>query len=185
MRESHDVAVERVLGYLEREACMARRGRGGREHVRGGGFLAAAFPHRSSRAGDPLLHTHVVVGNLTRVRTGGGPRSTGGCSTATRRPLASYTRPSWAPSSWGDSASSSVRLTRAAPTWSAFHARCSSTSRSARAEIVARMEAHGCGSAKAAQVAALETRRAKETVPNDRLRDEWRDRASKARAWTR
>jgi hypothetical protein len=47
------------------------------------------------------------------------------------------------------------------------------------------MEAHGCGSAKAAQVAALETRRAKETVPNDRLRDEWRDRASKARAWTR
>jgi len=34
--------------------------------VRGGGFVGAAFAHRASRAGDPLLHTHVVVGNLTQ-----------------------------------------------------------------------------------------------------------------------
>ena len=27
---------------------------------------AAAFGHRSSRAGDPLLHTHVVVANGTQ-----------------------------------------------------------------------------------------------------------------------
>jgi len=66
VREAHDRAVERALGYLEREACLARRGHGGREHVRGDGFVAAAFRHRASRASDPLLHTHVVVGNLTR-----------------------------------------------------------------------------------------------------------------------
>jgi conjugative relaxase-like TrwC/TraI family protein len=66
VREAHDCAVERALGYLEREACLARRGHGGREHVRGDGFVAAAFRHRASRASDPLLHTHVVVGNLTR-----------------------------------------------------------------------------------------------------------------------
>jgi conjugative relaxase-like TrwC/TraI family protein len=66
VREAHDCAVERALGYLEREACLARRGHGGHQHVRGDGFVAAAFRHRASRAGDPLLHTHVVVGNLTR-----------------------------------------------------------------------------------------------------------------------
>lgn len=30
------------------------------------GFIVAAFRHRSSRAGDPQLHTHVVVPNLVR-----------------------------------------------------------------------------------------------------------------------
>jgi TrwC relaxase len=34
--------------------------------VRGDGFIAASYRHRISRAGDPQLHTHVVVGNLTR-----------------------------------------------------------------------------------------------------------------------
>lgn len=47
-----------------------------------------------------------------------------------------------------------------------------------RAEIVEHMDAHGGRSAKAAHVAALETRRAKQSVPNDRLRDEWRARAA-------
>jgi conjugative relaxase-like TrwC/TraI family protein len=28
------------------------------------GFVAAAFRHRTSRAGDPHLHTHVLVPNL-------------------------------------------------------------------------------------------------------------------------
>jgi len=63
---SHEAAVSGALGYLEREACRARRGAGGREQVTGEGFAAAAFRHRSSRAGDPLLHTHVVVANATR-----------------------------------------------------------------------------------------------------------------------
>ena len=36
----------------------------------GRGFVAAAFGHRSSRAGDPLLHTHVVVANATQAADG-------------------------------------------------------------------------------------------------------------------
>ncbi len=63
--QAHDAAVEAALGYVEREACRARRGAGGVVQVRGSGFVAAAFRHRASRAGDPLLHTHVVAGNLT------------------------------------------------------------------------------------------------------------------------
>jgi hypothetical protein len=34
--------------------------------VRGDGFVGAAFRHRTSRAGDPHLHSHVVVANATR-----------------------------------------------------------------------------------------------------------------------
>jgi hypothetical protein len=58
--------VAAALDYMERQACWTRRGHGGREFVRGNGFLAAAYRHRSSRAGDPQLHTHVLVANATR-----------------------------------------------------------------------------------------------------------------------
>ena len=65
---AHEYAVEQALEYLEREACWTRRGRGGAERVRGDGFIAAAYRHRLSRAGDPQLHTDVVTANLTRAR---------------------------------------------------------------------------------------------------------------------
>jgi TrwC relaxase len=63
--DAHEEEVDAALGYLEREACFTRRGHAGAEHVRGGGFVAASYRHRMSRAGDPQSHTHVVVGNLT------------------------------------------------------------------------------------------------------------------------
>src|SRR3954454_11342471 len=66
LRAGHDAAVGEALGYLERQACWARRGAGGQVQVEGRGFVAAAFAHRASREGDPLLHTHVVAGNLTQ-----------------------------------------------------------------------------------------------------------------------
>lgn len=66
VREAHDRAVAAALGYLEREAGEVRRGRDGVDRLPGGGFVAAAFRHRTSRAGDPQLHTHVLVANMTR-----------------------------------------------------------------------------------------------------------------------
>src|SRR3954451_11723066 len=66
LRREHEAAVGEALAYLEREACRARRGRGGALVVDGRGVVAAACDHRSSRAGDPLLHTHVVVANGTQ-----------------------------------------------------------------------------------------------------------------------
>ena len=66
VRRAHDGAVAGALSYLEREACLARRGKGGACQVAGEGFVAGAFRHRTSRAGDPQLHTHAVVCNLTR-----------------------------------------------------------------------------------------------------------------------
>jgi conjugative relaxase-like TrwC/TraI family protein len=64
--EAHELAVDAALEYLEREACWTSRGHRGAEHLRGEGFIAASYRHRMSRAGDPQLHTHVVVANMTR-----------------------------------------------------------------------------------------------------------------------
>jgi conjugative relaxase-like TrwC/TraI family protein len=60
--EAHHQATSEALSYLE-EHVGARRGHGGHEHVDGNGLLAVGFDHRTSRAGDPLLHTHVIVAN--------------------------------------------------------------------------------------------------------------------------
>jgi conjugative relaxase-like TrwC/TraI family protein len=60
--EAHHQATTQALSYLE-DHVGARRGHGGHEHVDGNGLLAVGFDHRTSRAGDPLLHTHVIVAN--------------------------------------------------------------------------------------------------------------------------
>jgi len=60
--EAHHQATAEALSYLE-DYVGARRGHGGHEHVQGNGLLAVGFDHRTSRAGDPLLHTHVIVAN--------------------------------------------------------------------------------------------------------------------------
>ncbi|MFL5854533.1 MAG: MobF family relaxase, partial [Solirubrobacteraceae bacterium] len=61
---AHEEAVDAALTYVEREACRVRRGRGGRIELAADGFVAAAYRHRMSRAGQPQLHTHVVAANL-------------------------------------------------------------------------------------------------------------------------
>jgi conjugative relaxase-like TrwC/TraI family protein len=63
---AHRAAVEAALAYMQQSACWTRRGKGGHEFVKGSGFLAAAYAHRSSRAGDPQLHTHVLIANATQ-----------------------------------------------------------------------------------------------------------------------
>jgi conjugative relaxase-like TrwC/TraI family protein len=61
--EAHEEAVGAAVGYLEREACRVRRGRGGRAELDADGFVAAGYRHRMSRAAQPQLHTHVVAAN--------------------------------------------------------------------------------------------------------------------------
>ena len=68
--EAHETAWQAALGYLEREACVVRRGHGGAGREHGEGFVAAAFRHRTSRAQDPHLHTHVIVANMARSEDG-------------------------------------------------------------------------------------------------------------------
>jgi conjugative relaxase-like TrwC/TraI family protein len=62
---AHHAAVAAAVGYLDAH-IGTRRGHGGVEHVQGQGLLAVGFDHRTSREGDPLLHTHLVVANRTQ-----------------------------------------------------------------------------------------------------------------------
>ena len=64
-------AVRQGLAHLEREACVVQRGERGEEIEFGSGFVGMAFRHRMSRAGDPALHVHVVLSNLTRAADDG------------------------------------------------------------------------------------------------------------------
>jgi conjugative relaxase-like TrwC/TraI family protein len=58
-------AIRGALGWLEQHAVGVRRGHGGTEHLDGRGLLAIGYDHRTSREGDPQLHTHMLVQNLT------------------------------------------------------------------------------------------------------------------------
>jgi conjugative relaxase-like TrwC/TraI family protein len=60
--DAHHAGVHEAVAYLD-EHLGARRGHGGVQHVSGQGLLAVGFDHRTSREGDPLLHTHLVVAN--------------------------------------------------------------------------------------------------------------------------
>ncbi len=63
----HLCAVAEATDYLEREATGVRRSRGGQTWLQPAiGVAAASFVHRTSRALDPHLHTHLVVANVTR-----------------------------------------------------------------------------------------------------------------------
>ncbi len=69
---AHKDALEFVIGYAERQGVFtSRSGKDGVLQVDIQGVLAAAFDHWDSRAGDPQLHTHVVVLNRVQGPDGG------------------------------------------------------------------------------------------------------------------
>jgi len=174
--EAHRASVEAALSYMERSACWARRGKGGRTFVPGRGFLAAAYVHRSSRAGDPQLHTHVLVANATLGPDGRWsrlyhPAIYEHARTASylyaahlRHELTQRLGVEWEPVRNG---LADIRG------FSAEELRAFSTR---RAEILA---AVGEGaSAKAMRIAALETRQAKDRdITDESMREGWRVRA--------
>ena len=65
MLAAHHAGVAEAAAYLDGH-LGARRGHGGVQHGDGRGQVAVGFDHRTSREGDPLLHTHLVVANRTQ-----------------------------------------------------------------------------------------------------------------------
>ena len=80
--DAHHKAIEDVLAFVERELAATRAGEAGRDgavaQVEVTGLITAAFDHFDSRAGDPQLHTHVVVSNKVRTVFDGKWRSLDG-----------------------------------------------------------------------------------------------------------
>jgi conjugative relaxase-like TrwC/TraI family protein len=179
---AHDAAVDAAIGYLQRAAGYSRRGAGGVETVAVDGFVAAAFRHRTSRADDPLLHTHVLVANLARTRDDHVWRTldsrklfahakTAGVlyQAQLRHELTRRLGVAWQPVVNGVADIDGVD-----------RALIETFSRR-RAQIVELMAARGETSAGAAQTATLATRQAKsERSSEAELRDEWAHRARQA-----
>lgn len=61
LEDCHQAAVADVLAEIERSVALTRTGANGAAQVDTEGVIATAFTHRDSRAGDPDLHTHLVI----------------------------------------------------------------------------------------------------------------------------
>jgi conjugative relaxase-like TrwC/TraI family protein len=182
VRAVHEDAVAQALGYLERRAFVVRRGSGGERHLGAHGVVAAAFVHRTSRSGDPQLHTHVLVANVAEGDDGvwSAPdarllyhhaRTAGFLyQAALRAGLGENLGVRFGPVRRGMAELDGVDkvLLRA------FSTR--------RREIEHVLDATGARSARSAELAALITRNAKaslheDTVPGQSLRERWLERA--------
>src|SRR5665648_794972 len=68
--EAHRAALASALDFVEQTVIRTRVGEAGRQQVRTRGMVAAAFDHWDTRAGDPNLHTHVVIANKVQGNDG-------------------------------------------------------------------------------------------------------------------
>ncbi len=173
-----EIAVARSIAWLEENACFSRRGHNGLEHVDGDGYVAAAFRHRTSRAGDPQLHWHVLVANTTRGpdgrwRTLDGTRVYPALRTAgflfeaeMRHQLTNRLGVQWRPARNG------ISEIDGAPAAVLRHFS------KRRSQIEDRLAIKGYSSGRAAQVAALSTRDRKADPESDQtLRERWQREA--------
>jgi conjugative relaxase-like TrwC/TraI family protein len=178
VRNAHDAAVVAALRVLETEAARARRGRGGTERHVAEGFVSAGFRHRTSRAGDPHLHTHVLVANLVWCPDDGrwsalDARSLYGWAKTVgflyesqlRAELTRRLGVTWTPVRNGIADLDGISK----PVLQTFSRR--------RREIEMHMEDRGESGARAAQRAAYATRPSKPDMPAESLVAEWRARA--------
>ncbi|MEX3509776.1 MobF family relaxase [Kocuria carniphila] len=80
--QAHHAAVAEMVAFMEREVAATRSGAtagdGAVAQVDVTGLVATAFDHFDSRAGDPHLHTHVVISNKVQTAFDGKWRSLDG-----------------------------------------------------------------------------------------------------------
>jgi conjugative relaxase-like TrwC/TraI family protein len=182
VRSAHDTAVGEVINYLQRHAATGARGHHGRGRVapRIGtdGLIVAAFDHRTSRAADPQLHTHLVIPNLVRGADGRwSAMNTAAIYRYARTASSLYhavlrgelTRQlgvGWTSMSRGVADVHGIPR----PVIDRFSKR--------RSQVVEALHRRGTGGAKAAQAACLATRPAKKHEQPTALRQRWQDEAA-------
>jgi conjugative relaxase-like TrwC/TraI family protein len=67
---AHESAVEVALAFLDEHAAFTRRGHNDVLQVDTDGLVGATFVHRTSRAADPQMHTHLLIANKVRAADG-------------------------------------------------------------------------------------------------------------------
>jgi conjugative relaxase-like TrwC/TraI family protein len=91
--ESHDRAVESLLGWVEDHAHTRMRRHGHIMHVDAEGLVVGLFRQHTSRRLDPQLHTHAVIANRVLHRTAVGWRWMPAVSRSTNAPCLLSTTP--------------------------------------------------------------------------------------------
>ncbi len=178
--EAHRAAWEAALAYLEAEACVTRRGKDGFIRERGGGFVAAAYQHRTSRAQDPHLHTHVIVANMTESSSDGEwPALDGEAILKTYRLAAGYLYE--AHLRFELSCTLGLEWQRPEKGWAelrGFPRAVIEAFSMRRAQVVEHMAEQETRGFYAAQVAAVASREPKGELDLPHLREEWAARAA-------
>jgi conjugative relaxase-like TrwC/TraI family protein len=178
VRDAHDAAVDAAFGYMQDHAFVSRTGKGGTGQIAVKGVTAAKFRHRTSRAGDPHLHTHVLVANAAEGIDGAwrtvdgrliyAHAKTGGFlyQAHLRHELTARLGVEWGPVVHGcaDIAGIDPEVI------SGFSER--------RTEILEHLDEVGFRSARARQLATLDTRHAKTEVDEVTMRTVWDAKAA-------
>lgn len=181
---AHDAAVKTALAFAERHAAATRvRADGSVERQLTGNLAVASFRHDTSRAQDPQLHTHNVILNLTRDAQGNWrslePRALYQLQKAIgavyRQELAMRVRAlGYAIEKVKDSAFEIKGVS--AEVIRAFSERAAQV----EARLAERGQTRETASAQEKQIAALDTRAAKEDVRREDLVKAWRATADRA-----
>lgn len=173
LQDLHHTAVGAALQYLEDEAALTRRGRGGHRLERTG-LVVATFEHGTSRALDPQLHTHALVLNV-------GTRLDGTTGTILSKPFYEHKMAAGAlyRAELGRQLQQELGLTLT-PDGYAFGIagvpeQLVDEFSKRRTEIEAHLSERGTAGARASEVAALQTREVKENVPRAELFQQWRE----------
>jgi conjugative relaxase-like TrwC/TraI family protein len=178
VREAHDAAVAAAFGFLEAHAAATRKGHGGLQSEPVDGFVASMFRHRTSRTGDPHLHTHVLVANVARGADGKW-RTLDGRLLFTHAKTAGHLYQAhlrheltwrlgveWGPVEKGTADIEGIDRT----VIDAFSER--------RRQILEHLDRTGFRTARAAQIATLETRPDKAAPTEGAIRDVWAAKAA-------
>lgn len=175
IQRAQDAAVRETISYLE-EGGASRTGKQGKEKQLAD-LVVGLFEHGSSRANDPQLHTHALVLNV-------GVDSEGKTRTIVSKPF--YQQKMTAGALYRAELAHQlvkrlgVRLERSGFSFEVkgvpkslceFHSK-------RRQEVLKSLKAVGLSSARAAQIATLETRNKKETLSRSVLFEKWQAEAA-------
>ncbi len=176
LQRCHDEALRTTLEFMQDKLVFSRTGKGGTQLVHAD-MVAAIFQHGTSRAGDPGLHSHVLFMNV-------------GVSDGKTRTVLSKQIYQWKMTLgalYRSQLSHNIqRDTHLRVEADGFAFRIRGIGKvvvdlfsKRRQEIVALLGTKGQSSAKAAQIATLESRRPKDVKPRGELFSQWQKDAGR------
>lgn len=174
-------SVKIGVNYLERVAGFTRRGEDGWLHEKAK-LTFAGFEHSTSRAQDPQLHVHTVLLNVA-IRTDG--------TTGTLEPREIYRHQFAAGAVFRAELAAQLerelglRAMREGPAFELLGVdrELMATFSKRRADIEAALKERGLKGGKAAEIAALDTREKKQSLPREELFSAWHE-IGLAHRWT-